>query len=978
MGRILEWASSYDQGGKGWSRVVTYIKGGSPAALAQLAAMKDPDTLAIDELAKVLEASGTLDEEHRRALHAMVAAKAFSSLASWLDRALAEEGPDEDRFGTAAAEVAGQGVAPRTLLHLLANVARDDRPTSAGRALLALSDEDLAWVLARDEYSNLKTWLEFLLDAAPDRMPPILDRALDPDNPWDWDVPMEKDPARYAEILAPKVGSIQSLRCRYYAARHLFRADPARFRAVALEAARAMIVDGLEWQSDADDAMGLFGVDVRDAVIAYMKTPTRVLSDRGLSFQHSSVLHSAVDRLGRDAIPVVLAYLDTMRPEPEESHAAEVGYLMDLDDGRVTERIRQELDLGLKAKLIDHRGRFDMLELAARWGPEKMADPLWALVRDPGKRARELAVPVVAKLGDAAVRPRAIEMLDGPKADLRETAVALLAALGTPEALDAVAARRDVEPDEGVRDAILLALEAAGRPAANPDIAANVARMSASLKKPVAPWADEAKLPPLHNRDGSPLGPEATRYLLVRQSRTGEIAPDIEARALYDRIDPATGADFAEALLDRFLDSGGEPSGRWALAVAGRLGDARVVPALVRSLDGWVKKNRLKMAEYAVQALALVRDEATLSALDDVSRRYRVKPKNVAQAAGEAIRGAAERLGITLDELGDRVVPALGFEPGRPRVVEAGGKRIEVAVGLDFKLHYRDLATGKPVKSLPASTPKEAKAELKDVAAGLRDAAKAQAARLEEQLVRQRRWPVARWRGLFLDHPVLFPFAVRLIWGHYDDSGTLGDTFRAMEDRTLTRPSDEGYELPDSGSVGLVHPLELDAPARDAWRTHLADHEITPPFPQLERPVIRVPESRRGARFLVDFRGKTVHALSFKGRAERLGWTRGPVLDNGSVHAYVRKSPAGVEAVLALEDMSVQPFEDQETTLKDAAFFRSGAWNGFDYNPLPEDESDPRLLPLGDVPPVVYSEVMGDLARIAGQAGTGEGEGEED
>jgi hypothetical protein len=140
---------------------------------------------------------------------------------------------------------------------------------------------------------------------------------------------------------------------------------------------------------------------------------------------------------------------------------------------------------------------------------------------------------------------------------------------------------------------------------------------------------------------------------------------------------------------------------------------------------------------------------------------------------------------------------------------------------------------------------------------------------------------------------------------------------------------------------------------------------------------MRVPEHRREARFLRDFHGKKVNALSFKRHAERLGWVRGPVLGNGSVYAYIKTSPASVEAVLALEDMNVQPFEDQETTLENVGFFRRGEWTGFYYDPLPKDEADPRLLPLGAVPPVVYSEVVGDLTRIAGQVGTDDEDADE-
>ena len=76
------------------------------------------------------------------------------------------------------------------------------------------------------------------------------------------------------------------------------------------------------------------------------------------------------------------------------------------------------------------------------------------------------------------------------------------------------------------------ALDAGGRTAANPDLAGNIARVADRLKRPVASWADEEKLPELRDRDGRPVNRDATRYLLYRQSRSKEIVPDFEARLL--------------------------------------------------------------------------------------------------------------------------------------------------------------------------------------------------------------------------------------------------------------------------------------------------------------------------------------------------------------------------------------------------------------------------------------------------------------
>ena len=217
------------------------------------------------------------------------------------------------------------------------------------------------------------------------------------------------------------------------------------------------------------------------------------------------------------------------------------------------------------------------------------------------------------------------------------------------------------------------------------------------------------------------------------------------------------------------------------------------------------------MAEYAVQALSLLGTDAALLTIDALAIRYRAKNKNVGRAAVDAFAAAAENLGITPDELGDRVVPWLGFEPGQKRLIDCGGKKVEARISTDLKLQFIDLEKNKPIASLPKTAPKEVLAEFKELGATLREVVKAQVLRLENLMVRQQRWPVERWTELFTMHPVLLPMAVRLIWGVYDDAGRLQAAFRPLEDRSFTQATDEPFKLPATGTIGIVHPLELHA-----------------------------------------------------------------------------------------------------------------------------------------------------------------------
>jgi hypothetical protein len=497
------------------------------------------------------------------------------------------------------------------------------------------------------------------------------------------------------------------------------------------------------------------------------------------------------------------------------------------------------------------------------------------------------------------------------------------------------------------------------------------------LKEPAARWLDEKTLPPLTYTDGPPLGEQATRYLLYRQSRAREMAPDAEGKHLAALIDRSKSGDFALALLSQFLGTKLQISDRWILAVVGMLGDDRAVPALNRLVQEWADSARGKMAEYAVQALALLGTDAALMTVDGLALRYRSKYKNVGAAAVAAFEAAAARRGITVDELGDLVVPWLGFEPSKERIVEAGGKSYRVFVNPEWKLAYRDIEKNRIVGSLPRSAPKEVLDGLKAEVALLKDVAKGQKARLENLLVVQHRWPVARWRALFLDHPVLLPFAMRLVWGEYDRADQLIGTFQALEDRSLTTARDEPSEIDgDTSSIGMVHPLELDAGTLLAWRTHLADYEIAPPFPQLDRPVVMVKDDETETKISARFRDTSLNGMTFRGRAEKLGWTRGSVLDGGNVDAYRKPFPAaGVEAFLSLDGLYMGIGREESITLHDLCFVRGGTVQIGSYTfDRPSNESDERLIPFGSVPAIVFSEVMADLAKISGKVGAGDEE----
>jgi hypothetical protein len=739
--------------------------------------------------------------------------------------------------------------------------------------------------------------------------------------------------------------------------REFMRWDEAAFQDVALQAARRLL-DSTEGYGP-DWIVETFGRDVLPNVIAGLERGAKQ-GQFGCALRWD-LLGATVQALGKEALPAVLcAFRDPWL------RCKATGHLLDLDPRGHAGLIQQGIDEGLKEN--DPSDVCEHLELAKRWGLDATAERIWPLLEHTSKRVREAAAQTLAGLGKAALPPAA-EALRHRKADVRLAAVWLLAAVDSPAAREMLRPLANKDGSGPVRDAVRKLLKegsAGGRSAPRrEEILARARKALEKVKDKPPAWVKE-HVKALRYADGEPVELEAVRYLIHRQGKAKKGEPDIEVQALCHLIDRRTSGDFALALVNRYLRSESHLLDRWQLVLACLLGDDRVVPLLHGHVRKLAEGPQAKRAEDSIRALALLGSDAALMTLDALAARYRSKRAYLGQTAAEAFARAAQQLGLTPDELGDRVVPWLGFEPGKPRVIDCGQRRVEARIGLNFKLTFFDPEAGKPLKALPAGAPAALQAEVKEQTAVLKETVKAQLARLENLMVRQRRWPADRWRELFLGHPLLLPFAVRLVWGAYDESGRLAGTFRALEDRSLTGADDSVVSLEAGGSVSVVHPLELDAGTRQAWERHLADYEIEPPFEQLGRPVALVPAGQKDKKFAPDYEGVEVLVGTFRNRAEKLGWARGGMSSSGFLVYWKRFPAAGLDALVGLEGLDVGSGWEDQITLGPVCFVRHGseAAGGYDFLP---GEHEAGVVPLGKVPAVVYSEALGDLQKVAGR-----------
>jgi hypothetical protein len=937
------------------------------------------------ELLSALPAPSQIEEQGRRFLKACFVAEHPQALGNWIQQCTMQDGADADEFSKACTLLLEIGcsklfLAEQVALYVRPLCEESNAPTPAGEFLLALDQNTLRDLLSKISRSEHAVHMSRLfMPNAPQKWKDLAAQSdLKHLHAGTWVVALCFAPQDFLPLAVRAFDEVEGWYSQFEIGSKLHELDPARFESAMVElTSRQLLVEdsmaGIRvWQQAKQAACWLLA-NLGEAAVALLEKYFAAPLDgnqwhrRGQTDYKNEVLLQAVQKLGRGALPLLEACFATDQAEVQ-LNALQLwsGIKADADIPGIAAKLRQLF--GLKEAAIVARA----VRFAGDLSPEAVEEVLWPLLSHKSRPVRDAAASTLARLGESRLG-KSEELWAARKADTRIAAVAWLKALGTEKAVTVLSARLEEEEDDNVRDAVLLALEKLQGSAKTGDESELRKRIKKTLSKtdksPV-PWLDPKKLPPCELKDGSKLSSDWLTYLLWRQSRVKEMRADIEAKPLYAQIDRKTSGELGLSVLHAFFGSKSEADDRWTMAFAALIGDDRMVPAFTHQIREWADNMRGKLAEYAVQALALMGTDSALLAVDAMAIRYRSKNKNIGKAATEAFAEAARARGLTVEELGDLVVPWLGFQPGQSRVVDAGKTKLEVRIDQAFKLTFRDAATKKKVAKLPESAPSELKAEFKEISASLKEAVKSQLLRMETLMVRQFRWPGARWQELYLGHPLLLPFAQRLVWGAYQPDGKLAATFRALEDHSLTDSGDEVFTLPPEYMVGIVHPLELSLQDRQGWLKHLADYDVVPPFAQLERSVVTVKPEQHQTKFGTEVAETELNAMTFKGRAERLGWTRGSVCDGGSINYYMKTFPgAGVDVFVETEGMYVGIDMYTDIELGRNFFVKHGSVQIGSYiYDEPSDPKDPRLLSYAEVPAIAYSEAMGDLLRISAKS----------
>jgi hypothetical protein len=614
--------------------------------------------------------------------------------------------------------------------------------------------------------------------------------------------------------------------------------------------------------------------------------------------------------------------------------------------------------------------------------------------------------------------PRIIDALRSGKAETRAAAAAWLGRLRAPGTVEPLEAALDKEKHDLAAGAMMSALQALGVPVERFLNRAGLLRdAQAGLKKGVPAdlqWFPFEGLPGLEwNDTGEAVPDEIRRWWIIQSFKLKTPEPSGVLRQYFAALRPADRAAFALYVLQAWLREDVKPISvaeaeklartqaqqivavikRWpqgysdahkamtedqfyevylpgclarpagsataskgVLAVVAAGGGADIAPVVQRYIKQWYG-TRPSQGKALIQMLAWVDHPTATQLMLSIGSRFRTK--SFQEEATRQAQLLAERHNWSLDELADRTIPTAGFDSDGTALIDYGERQFTAKLGADFEIELFS-PEGKPISSLPDARKdedearvKEAKKQWSTARKELKGVLQLQKERLYEGLCTQRTWAFEDWDTYLNRHPIVRRYCQRLVWGATGKAGERR-TFRPLDDGSLTDLDDNVVELEPTAMVFLAHDSNVPESEAQGWQRHLKDYKIDPLFQQFGKETYHLAEDHKEATEVEDFKGHLIEAFKLRGRANKLGYTRGAAEDGGWFTRYEKRFPTlGLEVHIEFTGNSL-PEENRPVALLALAIVRRG-----------QSALEAVKLPLGEVPKVLLGECWNDMRTMA-------------
>jgi hypothetical protein len=465
--------------------------------------------------------------------------------------------------------------------------------------------------------------------------------------------------------------------------------------------------------------------------------------------------------------------------------------------------------------------------------------------------------------------------------------------------------------------------------------------------------------------DVRPISPDQAMTLARNQAQSTH--QSMTQYPQYYQNDPNLGRSVEELTAIYLPGCLRQPAGsangsKGLLALVAACACERAAAPVARYLKEWYG-SRAAQGKALIAMLAWIDHPSATQLMLSIGSRFRTK--SFQEEATRQATALAERKGWTLSELADRTIPTAGFDDGGELELRYGTRSFTARLLPDFKVELTN-PDGKKIAALPeprqdddAELAKDAKKALSAAKKEIKSIVDLQTDRLYEALCTERDWSFEDWDMYINRHPVLRHLVQRLIWVEVEEGRVLR-SFRPLDDGTLTDVDDEEVKPAADARIRLAHDSLLDGDQIARWQQHLADYEIVPLFQQMGKGIYLLPEKAAGSDSIKDFEGHLIEAFALRGRALKLGYTRGAAEDGGWFHVYEKRFPTlGVQAVIEFTGNPL-PEENRTVALLSLSFASTASASSWQR----------ASLPLNKVPKVLLSECYNDLRLIAAE-GTG-------
>ncbi|MBR0656949.1 DUF4132 domain-containing protein [Plastoroseomonas arctica] len=404
--------------------------------------------------------------------------------------------------------------------------------------------------------------------------------------------------------------------------------------------------------------------------------------------------------------------------------------------------------------------------------------------------------------------------------------------------------------------------------------------------------------------------------------------------------------------------------------------------------EGGFQYRSLIGVNACIWALGRIATPEAVTALGRIRRR--VRDERISKLLAKAMAEAAIQAGLTIEALEEIATPSHGLDAaGTITQNLAGGITATLAITSSTEAAVTLTGpTGKPLKSTPVAVKSDADSaatlkSLKATATEIAQTLPSHRLRLERSWITGTSWTGREFRERYLEHPLLNWLAARLVWRLAPADGGPARTLFLRDGQTPIAADDRSLPAIEEGdTLTFWHPLTPAEPdAVTDWRDFLIRHGITQPIKQAHRETYPLtPAEAATGTYSNRFAGHIIRQAQSNALARLRGWSA-----RSRIWADVRndepthiKIPAhGLAAEFWTEGAGG---DDPEVTDAQAYLFLktdrirfrrladAGDWrrDGGRHLTL-QDET----IPVADIPPVVFSEVMRDADLFVGVASIG-------